>query len=199
MVFFSRTAFSMCFLQQRLVEQVLHAQAAAVHLVLVRGTDAARGGANLHPAGRVLRRQLDHAMIGKNDVGAVADEQVAVDLHAGGAERVDFLHEGERVEHHAVTDDAAAAFAQHAAGNQLQNKLLALDGDRVSGVVPAGIASHDLEALGKHVDDFALAFVAPLGADDDRCLACSQLVAPLAIADLDARTHDFAHASPLTP
>ena len=83
-------------LQQLLVQQVLHAQAAARHLVLVGGTNAARGGANLHPSGRVLRRQLDQAMVGKNDVGAIADEEVAVNLHAGGAQRVDFLHEGKR-------------------------------------------------------------------------------------------------------
>ncbi len=96
-------------LQQSLVEQVLHAQTAARHLVFVGGTNAARGGANLHPSGSVLRRQLDQAMIGKNDVGAVADEEVAVNLDAGRAQRVDFLHEGEGIEHNAVADDAAAA------------------------------------------------------------------------------------------
>ena len=77
------------------------------------------------------------------------------------------------IEHHAVADDAAAAFAQHAAGNQLQDELLAVDGDGVSGVVSAGIARHDLEALGEHVNDLAFALVAPLGADDHCCLACS--------------------------
>ncbi len=113
--------------------------------------------------------------------------------------RIDFLHEGKRVEHHAIADDAAAAFAQHAAGNQLQDELLALDGDGVSRIVAAGIARDDLEALREHVDDFAFAFVAPLGADDDCCLACSQLVAPLAIAGFGRATARFRTRSPLLP
>ena len=116
------------------------------------------------------------------------------------AQRVDFLHEGEGIEHHAVADHAAAALAQHAAGNQLQDELLAVDGDRVSGIVAAGIARHDLEALGENVNDLAFAFVAPLGADDNRCLAWFQLAAPGAAAP----THEyrrpllrFAHNSPV--
>ena len=65
-------------LEQLEVEQVGDAQAAAAHLVLVGGADAARGGADLHASGGVLRRQLDHAVVGQDDVGAVADEEVAV-------------------------------------------------------------------------------------------------------------------------
>ena len=197
MVFFSRTGVLDVLLQQVLVEQVLHAQAAARHLVLVCGTDAARGGADLHASGRVLRRQLDQAVVGKNDVGAVADEQVAVDLDAGCAQRVDFLHEGERIEHHAVADDAAAAFAQHAARNQLQDELLAVDGDGVSGVVAAGIARHNFEALGEHVNDFAFAFVAPLRADDYRCLASFQRATPFAIAEIAGADHTDLHTARL--
>ena len=57
-----------------------------------------------------------------------------------------------------------ALLPQHAAGNQLQDELLAGDGDRVPGVVSAGIAGHHAEILREHVDDLALAFIAPLGA-----------------------------------
>ena len=137
-------------------------------------------------------------MIGKNDVGAVADEEIAVHFHAGRAQRIDFLHEGERIEHYAVADNTAAAFAQHAAGNQLQDELLALDGDRVSRIVAAGITRDDLEALREHVNDFAFAFVAPLCADDDCCLACFQLAAPLAVAGFGRATARFRTRSPLT-
>jgi hypothetical protein len=34
--------------------------------------------------------------------------------------------------------------------------------------VASGIAGHDGKVVGEHVDNFALAFVAPLRADDDR-------------------------------
>ena len=42
------------------------------------------------------------------------------------------------------------------------------DKDRVAGVVAALGADHDVRLLGEHVNDFALAFVAPLGADQNR-------------------------------
>ena len=56
---------------------------------------------------------------------------------------------------------------QDAAGNQLQDELAIADAHRMPGVMPALIAGHDVEALGEKVDDFALAFVAPLGSQND--------------------------------
>ena len=52
-------------------------------------------------------------------------------------------------------------------GHQLQRRLAALDDQRVAGVVAALEAHHALRVVGQPVDDLALAFVAPLGADDD--------------------------------
>ena len=40
------------------------------------------------------------------------------------------------------------------------------DGDGVTGVGPALKAGDDVEVLGQHVDDLALALVTPLGTDD---------------------------------
>jgi hypothetical protein len=54
-----------------------------------------------------------------------------------------------------------------------------VNGDGVPGVVAAGISCHDFEALGEHVNDFAFALVAPLRADDNRCLANFQNATPL--------------------
>jgi hypothetical protein len=50
----------------------------------------------------------------------------------------------------------------------LQDEFFPVDDDSVSGVVSAGIASHDRKGLGEYVDDLALALVAPLGSDNDR-------------------------------
>ena len=102
-------------LQQGLVEQVLHTQSAARHLVFVSGPDTARSGADLHAPGSVLRCQLNHAVVGKDHVRAVTDKQIAVNMHAGRAQRIHFLHEGEGIEHHPIADHAAASLAQHAA------------------------------------------------------------------------------------
>ena len=82
-------------------------------------------------------------MVGKNDLRAVGDEKVAVHFHAGSAQGSDFLQERQRIEHHAIADDAGAFGPQNAAGYELQDEFLAVDDDGVSGVVAAGVASHD--------------------------------------------------------
>ena len=70
--------------------------------------------------------------------------------------------------------------AQDAGGNQPQHGLAAADDERVAGVVPALEAHDALRALGQPVDDLALAFVAPLGADDDDVLAHDARIRALA-------------------
>ena len=39
--------------------------------------------------------------------------------------------------------------------------------DSVAGVVAAGVADDDVRPFGEHVNDFAFAFIAPLGADEN--------------------------------
>ena len=56
----------------------------------------------------------------------------------------------------------------------------------MAGVVAAGVTDDDLRLLGEHVNDFAFAFVAPLGADEncvchkfskwDKLPACRHLI-----------------------
>ena len=48
--------------------------------------------------------------------------------------------------------------------NQVEDMLLAIDDDRMASVVATLIAGHDVEVLGKPVDDLAFAFIPPLGA-----------------------------------
>ena len=96
---------------------------------------------------------------------------MAIDFHPGLAQCANFLQKGERIEHHAVADNAAAARAQHATGHQLQNKFLAVDDDGVAGIVAPGIAGDDGEVLRQDVDDLPLALIAPLGANNHGGLA----------------------------
>ena len=173
-MFFSRTAFSICFLSSCRSSRSATRKPAAAHLVFVGRADSARGGANLHSSGSVLRRQLDHAMVGQNHLRAVGDKEISVDPHARLAQRAHFLQKGHGIEHHAVADHAAARRPQHSAGHQLQDKLLAVDDDRVAGIVAAGVAGDNGEALRQNVDDLSFAFVAPLGADNYRGLASFQ-------------------------
>src|SRR5580704_4485757 len=161
------------------IQQIGYEQATPAHFVLISGADAAGSGPDLHSSRRIFGSQLDQAVVGKNHMRPVADEEVAVYFHPGIPQRPNFLEEGHGVKHDAIANDAAAAGAQDAAGHQLQNELLAFDNDRVSGVVAAGIARHHGEILREHVDDFAFALVAPLGADDDRSLTFFQMPTPL--------------------
>src|SRR5262249_4323086 len=62
------------------------------------------------------------------------------------------------------------ALSQDPGGDEMQDRLLAADHQRVAGVVPALEAHHTLGVVGEPVDDLALALVAPLGADDDYVL-----------------------------
>src|SRR5262249_22812074 len=62
---------------------------------------------------------------------------------------------------------AAHLLAQNAGRNVAQDGLLAADDERVPGVVPALEARDCSGALGEQIDDLALAFIAPLRADDD--------------------------------
>src|SRR6202012_5247127 len=134
------------------------------HLVLVGRSYATAGGSDLFTAGCAFGGQLNYAVIGEDDLRAVGYEELAIDTDAPVAQLLDFAQEGDRVEHHAVANHALAAGPQHAAGNQLQNKLLLAMNDRVPGVVPARVARHRAEPLAEHVYNFAFALIAPLGA-----------------------------------
>ena len=49
----------------------------------------------------------------------------------------------------------------------MQHSLLAVDHQRVAGIVPALESRHGVRTLGEQVHDLALAFIAPLRADYD--------------------------------
>ena len=50
----------------------------------------------------------------------------------------------------------------------MQDRFLAVDNDGMAGVVAARIADDHLRLLREHIDDFAFAFVTPLGTDQNR-------------------------------
>ena len=71
-----------------------------------------------------------------------------------------------RVDHHAVADDRRDVRVEHAAGHQVELEHLVADDDGVAGVVAALVAHDERDRLGQQVGGLALAFVAPLEADD---------------------------------
>ena len=91
-------------------------------------------------------------------------EQFGRDLDALLGDAGDLVAEVPGVEHHAVADDAERP-ADDARREQSELVGLAVDDQRVAGIVPALEAHDDVGALRQPVDDLALAFVTPLGAD----------------------------------
>src|SRR5262249_50440537 len=131
--------------QQAGIQQVGDTEPTTSHLVFVSRPDAAGSGANLYASGSVFSAHLDHAVVGEDHVRAIGDKQVAVHLHSGSAQHGHFIEKCNRIKHHAIADDRAAAFAQNAARHKLEHKLFAFDDDRVSGIVAAGVPGHDRE------------------------------------------------------
>ena len=150
--------------QARRVPQIEHAHAAPRDLVLVRRPDAAPGRSDRR-AGRA--RAVDQLVVRQDEVRAVADVQAALDVDAVLDQPVDLGEERVRIEHDAVAERAAHAGVEDAARDLVQDEHLVADVHRVAGVRAALVAHDPVGAFGEDVDEFALPFVAPLGADDD--------------------------------
>ena len=88
-------------------------------------------------------------------------------LDALAAELLDLVDEVIGVEHHAVADDRQLARPHDARRQQRELEHLAVDHERVAGVVAALEAHDDVGRDRQPIDDLAFAFVAPLGADHD--------------------------------
>ena len=56
---------------------------------------------------------------------------------------------------------------QHARRQQAEDGFFAVDHQCVTGIVATLKAHHTRDFIGQPIDDLALAFIAPLGADDD--------------------------------
>ena len=150
------------------LEQVLQPDGAPRHLVLVGRSDTAPGGADLLRAARRLARRIQRRVVRQDQRASLGDAQPRHDArHAGRLELTHLVDQCLRRNHHAVADKAVDVLPQNARGNEMQHGLLAADDERVPCVVTALEAHHALRAIGQPVDDLSLAFVAPLGSDDD--------------------------------
>ena len=148
------------------VEQVLHPQADAGRLVGVRRPDAAEGGAQLVLAEVPLGHAIELLVVRHDQVSVPAHPQPSA-IHAPALEHVDLVDERPRLDDHPVSDHRRDVVVEHAAGDQLQRERLAVDDDRVPGVVTALVANDHCHLFGDQVGELAFALVTPLGSDDD--------------------------------
>jgi len=163
--------FGELFVEQRGIEQVLHAQGAARDLVFVGRADAAARGADLALALAGFARLVDGDVVRQDQRTDFRNLQARADIQASGLEFFDFLEQRLGRQHHAVADEAGNAGMHDARRNQPQDGFLAVDPQRMAGIVAALEAHHALDGFGQPVDDLAFAFVTPLGADNHYVLA----------------------------
>ena len=162
------------------LDQVREAQPGARDLVFVGRSDAEPGGTDRILAQVRLAAAVNRPMIRHHHVRIVAELEGTLAAQMGvGPQIVDFLDQGEGIDHGAVANHAGLAGMQRSGRNQPQDELLPVHDQGMGGVVATLKAHHDIGVGGQQVHDLAFALVTPLCADYGHCLH--------AIADLDAR------------
>ncbi len=97
------------------------------------------------------------------------DQQLAVILQITALlQTLDFLQENLRIEDNAVADNAALAFMQDAGRDQVQDDFFFTDDQGMAGIVTALKTDDIIRILGVDIDNFALAFVTPLGTNNNQ-------------------------------
>lgn len=100
-------------------------------------------------------------------MGAVRDEDAAIGVQAVLLERLELLEETRDVDDTATANDIDTAGVDEAAGQNVKVVGNAVGDNGVACVVTALGAAADLRLVGEDVGELALAFVTPLGAEDD--------------------------------
>jgi hypothetical protein len=97
----------------------------------------------------------------------IADAQVSGNVHPRGCQLPYFFEKGNRIDDEAISDHGDFSRMEDAARNQTQDELAVADQDRMASVVPALIANDVVKPVCEQVDELALAFVSPLGSEND--------------------------------
>src|SRR5919108_1158095 len=164
---FLRHDVSSFFAKQLRLGQIAQAKPGARHFFFVTRPDSARSRANLFGPPGNFRRFVQFAVIGKNQVCAVADVQPPVYIYARFRKCFNLRHQRAGIHYHAGANDCVLLWPQNTAWNELQNETVFSDDNRVPGVVAPSNARDVVERAGEIVDDFALAFITPLRAHHD--------------------------------
>jgi hypothetical protein len=155
-------------LEDLLVEQVAHAQTAAGHLGAVGWADALLGGADEALAQLDLLQPIDLLVDIEDDMRAVRDVYAALGLEPMLLEGLELLEEARHVDDAAAANDVDAVGVDEARGQDVEVVGDAVGDNSVARVVTALGAAADLRLVGEDVGELALAFVAPLGTEDNR-------------------------------
>ena len=147
--------------------KVHEADGAPSHLVLIGGADAALGGADPRAGIRGFARGVELAMQGKDERQLSAMRRISgvILMPCFSSRSISSTSAcGSSTTPLPMTESLPAHNARREERELIRR---AVDDQRMAGVVAALKAHDDIGLLGEPVDDLALAFVTPLGADDD--------------------------------
>lgn len=154
--------------EDRLVEEVLDADAHAVDLVGVGGADAAAGGADLALAEEAFRHLVERLVVRRDEVRVTADEELGR-VDAALVQPAQLGEQDRRVDNDAVADDRGAPRRQDPGRQEVERILLVADDDRVAGVVAALVAHHVVHGATEQVGGLSLALITPLSTEQHKC------------------------------
>ncbi len=142
----------------------------AIGFVGIARANAAAGGADFAAAAWARRLGFGELVlefvVGEDDIGVGGEFEIGFDADALGGEAIDFFEGFQGIDDDAVADDAGDRGAEDADGDEVEAVFGVADFDFVAGVGAAVPADGEVEISGEEVDNFALAFIAPLEADD---------------------------------
>ena len=145
--------------------KIAHANGPPADLILIGGSDAAPRGSDLALAAGILAQRIEIAVEWQDQRAVVCNRQVVrSNLHPLPAQLLDLVAQRPGIEHDAIADHAERA-AHDPRRQQRQLEHLFTDDQRMPGIMAALEADHCVGPLCQPVDDLALAFIAPLGAD----------------------------------
>ena len=101
-------------------------------------------------------------------MGPLTDVELA-GIDAASSQHIHLVQQDVRVHHNTVPDDSVYLRPAYAGGDQVKLKLPLLIDHGVPGIIAAGISDDAVNFPCKIVDDFPLAFVAPLSPDNGIC------------------------------
>src|SRR5712692_11225542 len=148
-------------------QSVRDANPSAARLIFVSRANAAQRSSHALVTETFFAGVIQRAVIRQYQVRSRADlNAIGRDADALRDEPIRLFEESFRIDHHAVAQHAGLALVNDSGRQQMQHERSVADLDRMPGVVAALVADYDVEALGEQIDNLALAFIAPLGADD---------------------------------
>ena len=94
-----------------------------------------------------------------------ADEKVLLEWNSQLFKSLNFADKMNGIHNHSIADHTLFLWAKDSRRKQMEDILFTADEDGVAGVVASLHADHDVGPVNENVNNFSLAFVAPLGAD----------------------------------